>query len=592
MKNNNFHTATASAAPSKLVALSALSIAMASLVSGCATTGQASPMKVLKNTFASDDPCADSSRNTGIAIGALGGAVVGHVLGGDHHKTAGSVIGAGVGGLIGGLIGRDIDRRRCELSKIAKANNLEMTVTDITVVDAELGDTESSEVAGSQAPRQTDGEIVGMSVSITDKGEQFASGAATPTSSAVRAFSEIAKSYRTDTNSQDTPEQKQKSADRIKNMRIFLVGHTDDTGSSKMNAELSEKRAREIAKIFAQNGFRADQIYYQGAGETHPIADNGTEAGRAKNRRVEIVDLGDEKSFSAFLAKRRPNLAFYRTPEHQVPAAEMGKPNNKSTARKPVSRKQSVAIAAGALAGTAANPIAKVEAPVAPAGKPALNTSAGKSSVTTTPGALSLPATKQSADADAIDFGGKPYSAKDGRVDLGKATTDKGGFSIFAKAYAEEPAIIASCLNDRPRHAGEVKSLADGKAYHTAEMLPGLYGKTWFDTVGGHLVVMNRLAVLRDGALPANLPEVKIYKDYDPSQSSAKPSFAAQPEVNVYQGSQGVLVRTFFKGERGLRCMDMVAPTAPPFVAKEGRIVYSRGTMNYAAVFSPRINSN
>src|SRR5205823_2690461 len=100
---------------------------------------------------------------------------------------------------------------------------------------------------------------------------------------------------------------------------ILLVGHTDDTGSSELNAALSERRARAIARLFYDHGVPIAQVYYQGAGETLPIADNRTEPGRARNRRVEIVDLPDEAALVAYLQDRTPRLEHYRPAAPETP---------------------------------------------------------------------------------------------------------------------------------------------------------------------------------------------------------------------------------------------------------------------------------
>ncbi|UJP04916.1 MAG: OmpA family protein [Nitrosomonas sp.] len=73
--------------------------------------------------------------------------------------------------------------------------------------------------------------------------------------------------------------------------RILIHGHTDNipTGKFSNNMELSLRRARSIANILISNGIPSDRISVQGFGDTRPIDTNGTEEGRAKNRRVEII---------------------------------------------------------------------------------------------------------------------------------------------------------------------------------------------------------------------------------------------------------------------------------------------------------------
>ena len=73
------------------------------------------------------------------------------------------------------------------------------------------------------------------------------------------------------------------------NVRVSIVGHTDSTGSDAINNPLSLERAHSVRDYLAARGVSASRIETSGRGEREPIADNGSEAGRAKNRRVEIL---------------------------------------------------------------------------------------------------------------------------------------------------------------------------------------------------------------------------------------------------------------------------------------------------------------
>ena len=73
------------------------------------------------------------------------------------------------------------------------------------------------------------------------------------------------------------------------NSQIFVIGHTDNTGSAAYNQGLSERRAGSVSAILRNNGVPASRINAIGRGLTQPIADNSTAAGRAQNRRVEII---------------------------------------------------------------------------------------------------------------------------------------------------------------------------------------------------------------------------------------------------------------------------------------------------------------
>jgi len=69
----------------------------------------------------------------------------------------------------------------------------------------------------------------------------------------------------------------------------FIVeGHTDSTGSDKINNELSQKRAEAVMNYLIENGFPAEKIKAVGYGSANPIGDNKTSKGRQANRRVEI----------------------------------------------------------------------------------------------------------------------------------------------------------------------------------------------------------------------------------------------------------------------------------------------------------------
>ncbi|MGE4264368.1 MAG: OmpA family protein [Desulfovibrio sp.] len=76
--------------------------------------------------------------------------------------------------------------------------------------------------------------------------------------------------------------------------RFEIGGHTDALGSDAMNQALSEQRANAIRDLLlAGYGLKAGNIIAKGYGEAQPVADNDTEAGRAKNRRVVIKRLDE-----------------------------------------------------------------------------------------------------------------------------------------------------------------------------------------------------------------------------------------------------------------------------------------------------------
>lgn len=71
--------------------------------------------------------------------------------------------------------------------------------------------------------------------------------------------------------------------------KIVVEGHTDSVGAPEMNQELSRKRAAAVRDALVSNGVSSDRVSVEGFGASRPVADNGSQAGRANNRRVEIV---------------------------------------------------------------------------------------------------------------------------------------------------------------------------------------------------------------------------------------------------------------------------------------------------------------
>lgn len=394
----------------------------------------------------------------------------------------------------------------------------------------------------------------------------FESGSDRLTPKAREYFAAIAAQYGADKSlaGKTNPKQREEIEKQLAQRRLFLIGHTDDTGSSELNAELSERRAKAVAAYLKQQGIADSSLYFQGAGETLPIADNRTDTGRAVNRRVEIVEVADEGSFKKYLEARKPNYQFYRPADGVVARdAAKGKSENKAP-----------------LVVSAASPAKPAKQGVGTAAKTPAVTSASSSSAST----VATPAAKTSV----VNFGGSPYSPQEATLKVGALVPEKSGFNLIGKAYADDVVVLSDCTRDRPRAVGSVKSLRDGSTYKTSEHLPQLYGKTWAGDVNGNLVVINRLAVLRDGGRPANLPELKVYAQYKPSESK-KPEVNEEPRVNSYLVEQGVLYRMFPRGDAGLKCMDVLFAADGATSAKAGKLIYSAGASDYVANFKPQL---
>jgi OOP family OmpA-OmpF porin len=75
------------------------------------------------------------------------------------------------------------------------------------------------------------------------------------------------------------------------NLKVRIEGHTDNTGNRAANQALSERRAQAVSAWLVSHGVSGDRLSAQGFADSRPVADNSTEEGRAKNRRVELVKV-------------------------------------------------------------------------------------------------------------------------------------------------------------------------------------------------------------------------------------------------------------------------------------------------------------
>jgi outer membrane protein OmpA-like peptidoglycan-associated protein len=119
-----------------------------------------------------------------------------------------------------------------------------------------------------QVKQEQRGTVITLSGSVI-----FPSGKAELLPSSRRKLSEVAAALASDND----------------NSKISVEGHTDSSGSDEANRELSLERANAVRDALVSHGVSAERISVQGFGETRPIADNASQAGRANNRRVEIV---------------------------------------------------------------------------------------------------------------------------------------------------------------------------------------------------------------------------------------------------------------------------------------------------------------
>ena len=184
-----------------------------------------------------------SNTTGGALVGAGGGAIAGAILGAatGNDPRVGALIGAGIGGLSGAAIGSYMDQQEAELRA-----QLQGTGVSVTRVGQQI--------------------ILNMPSNITF---------ATDSSTVQPQFNETLVSVGL-------------VLKKFNKTVIDVYGHTDSQGSDSYNLELSQKRATAVATILASQGVDQRRFYITGKGEEDPIASNGTESGRAQNRRVEI----------------------------------------------------------------------------------------------------------------------------------------------------------------------------------------------------------------------------------------------------------------------------------------------------------------
>ena len=184
-----------------------------------------------------------SNATKGALIGAGVGAVVGLISGDDDvERKQHALIGAGIGALAGGAVGYYMDKQEAELR-------------------AEL------EGTGVSVTRIGDNITLNMPGNVTF---------ATDSSDLNPAFFDVLNSVG-------------KVLDEYEQTIVEVAGHTDSTGSHQYNQGLSERRSASVASYLQSRGVIPERLITVGLGETRPVADNNTSAGRQANRRVEIT---------------------------------------------------------------------------------------------------------------------------------------------------------------------------------------------------------------------------------------------------------------------------------------------------------------
>ena len=178
---------------------------------------------------------------TGAGVGAAAGAVLGSATGG--RAGTGAVIGGALGAVVGNLWSKRQEDRRVAMEQATRGTGVDVSRT----ADNQLKVNIPSDVS-------------------------FDTGSAVIKPQMYTVLDPFAATLKDDPKTQ-----------------VTIIGHTDSTGSDAVNIPLSFARAQSVREYLAARGVSSTRVSTEGHGERQPVADNGTELGRAKNRRVEIL---------------------------------------------------------------------------------------------------------------------------------------------------------------------------------------------------------------------------------------------------------------------------------------------------------------
>jgi len=191
--------------------------------------------------FTREEQASRAQRNA--FIGAAAGAVAGLITGDSSmERKKRMLVGAGIGALAGGGVGAYMDRQETRL-------RTELDRTGVSVT------------------RVGDNITLNMPGNITF---------ATNSADLNAGFYEVLNSVSLVLN-------------EFEQTVVEVAGHTDSTGTDAYNQLLSVRRANSVAAYLATRNVRRDRFIEIGMGESRPIADNSTDAGRQANRRVELT---------------------------------------------------------------------------------------------------------------------------------------------------------------------------------------------------------------------------------------------------------------------------------------------------------------
>lgn len=178
----------------------------------------------------------------GAAAGAIAGAVLGHQVDGDKGRFVGAVVGA----IAGNAVGRYMDEQQQALERELSQEQAADEIRISRLADNSLKLNLSSEVS-------FDFDSTMVKVDFRDS---------------LNKVADVLADY--------------------PGTAVHIIGHTDSVGSEVYNQQLSMRRASSVKGYLVNQGVGSRRTRTQGFGETKPIANNGSDYGRERNRRVEI----------------------------------------------------------------------------------------------------------------------------------------------------------------------------------------------------------------------------------------------------------------------------------------------------------------
>ena len=223
--------------------------------------------------------CADMTPTqrgtaTGAGIGAGLGAVLGGATGGGGgtRSTTGALLGGAAGAVIGNVWSSRMENQRRTMEQATRGTGVQVTQTQDNRLKLDIPsdisfDTGRADIKGNFRP-------------ILDR---FASGLVeNPTA------------------------------------QVTIIGHTDSTGGTALNNQLSIDRAASARSYLASRGVPQQRVFIEGRGEREPVASNDNDTGRARNRRVEIY-VAEPQAQAQQPQYQQPQQPQYQQPQYQQP---------------------------------------------------------------------------------------------------------------------------------------------------------------------------------------------------------------------------------------------------------------------------------